>query len=270
MARYHLYFHMKRFIRQPNQMVRYITQEMKSLIIENTPEVYTWTREFHSGREQLSYWISKQPRGTVRNAKIVMSKNNSGQVGISYEKRGAQTIKSLDDYKIFVADKSNGLTKTGQLQFQQSVECYIYCVLGAQAQTRWPIVEKGAMSIQTQEVFKKLVTDTIIQSDQSITIVNMRKAITDTNVISNMAITPGIILVPSDMIILKNKVEGFNNVLTLATNAMTFGKNNKVNFVKSVEKSNDEKIISGKPDQPGLNLLATTLVGGILIAKFIL
>ena len=146
----------------------------------------------------------------------------------------------------------------------------MYCVLGAQAQTRWPIVEKGAMSIQTQEVFKKLVTDTIIQSDQSITIANMRKAIADTNVILNMAITPGIILVPSDTIILKNKVEGFNNVLTLATNAMTFGKNSKVNFVKSVEKSNDEKIISGKPDQPGLNLLATTLVSGILIAKFIL
>ena len=151
----------------------------------------------------------------------------------------------------------------------------MYCVLGAQAQTRWPIVEKGAMSIQTQEVFKKLVADTIIQRDQSITIANMRKAIADTNVILNMAITPDIILVPSDMIILKNKVEGFNNVLTLATNAMTFEKNNKVNFVKSVEKSNeeiisDEKIISGKPDQPGLNLLAITLVGGVLIAKFIL
>ena len=145
----------------------------------------------------------------------------------------------------------------------------MYCVLGAQAQTRWPIVEKGAMSIQTQEVFKKLVADTIIQSNQSITIANMRKAIADTNVILNMAITPRIILVSSDMIILKNKFEGFNNLLTLATNAMTFGKNNKVNFVKSVEKSNEE-IISGKPDQPGLNLLSTTLVGGILIAKFIL
>ena len=43
-------------------------------------------REFHSGHEQLSYWISRQPRGTVRNAKVVMCKNNSGQVGISYEK----------------------------------------------------------------------------------------------------------------------------------------------------------------------------------------
>ena len=103
-------------------------------------------------------------RYRVKDAKVVISKNGSGQVGISYMKRGAQTIKSLDNYKLFIADKPNGLTKIGQLLFQQSVESYVYCVLGAQANTRWPIVEKGAMSIQTQEVFKKLVNDTIIQN----------------------------------------------------------------------------------------------------------
>lgn len=144
---YHLYFHMKRFIGQPNKMSKYITNEMKTLIMKNKPEVYKWTHEFHSGRKQLSYWISKQPRGTIRNARVVMSKNNTGQIGISYMKKGAQTIKSLDDYKLFIAINSNGLTKTGQLLFQQSVESYIYCVLGAQANTRWSIVGKGAMSI---------------------------------------------------------------------------------------------------------------------------
>ena len=60
---------------------------------------------------------------------------------------------------------------------------------------------------------------------------DMRKAIQDTNVILSMAITPGIILIPSNMIILDNKVEGFNNVLTIATNAMKFGVNTKVNYV---------------------------------------
>ena len=37
-------------------------------------------------------------------------------------KRGAQTIRSLENYKLFIASKSNGLTKTGQLLFQQSIE----------------------------------------------------------------------------------------------------------------------------------------------------
>ena len=107
----------------------------------------------------------------------------------------------------------------------------MYCVLGAQAQTRWPIVAQGAKSLQTQQIFHRLVQDTIAQDNPSKAISDMRKAIQDTNVVLNMAITPGLILVPSNMIILKNKVEGYNNVLTIATNAMKFGVNTKVNYV---------------------------------------
>ena len=123
-ARYHLYFHMRRFTRQPSKMSKYITREMETLVLNNKPVVYKWTKEFHSGREQLGYWISKQPRGTIKDARVVMSSNNMGQIGISYMKRGTQTIRSLEDYKLFIATKSNGLTKTGQLLFQQSVESY--------------------------------------------------------------------------------------------------------------------------------------------------
>ena len=62
----------------------------------------------------------------------------------------------------------------------------------------------------------------------------MRKAIKDTNVVLNMAITPGITLIPSNMIILKDKVDGYNNVLTLATNKMKFGINTNVNYFEPV------------------------------------
>ena len=236
-ARYHLYFHMKRFIRQPGKMSKYITQEIETLILNNKPVVYKWTKEFHSEREQLGYWISKQPRGTVKDARVVMSSNNTGQLGISYMKRGSQTIRSLEDHKLFIATKSNGLTKTGQLLFQQSIESFVYCVLGAQANTRWLIVGRGAMSLQTQEVFKKLVNDTIIQSDPTVTISNIRKAIKDTNVVLNMVISPGIILIPSNLIILDKMVAGYNNVLKLATSSMKFGKNDNVNYFKPSEES---------------------------------
>ena len=234
-ARYHLYFHMRRFIRQPSKMSKYITQEIETTVLNNKPVVYKWTKEFHSGREQLGYWISKQPRGTIKDARVVMSNNGAGQIGISYMKRGAQTIRSLDDYKLFVASKSNGLTRTGQLLFQESIESFVYCVLGSQANTRWPIVGRGAMSLQTQEVFKKLVGDTIIQSDHTVTISNMRKAIKDTNVVLNMVISPGIILIPSNLIILNKMIPGYNNVLKLATKGMRFGKNDKVNYFKPSE-----------------------------------
>ena len=287
-ARYHLYYHMKRFMRQPNKMSRYITQEMKKLIMDNKPEVFKWTREFHSGKEQLGYWLSKQPRGTIRNAKVVMSANNSGQLGISYMKKGAQTIKSLDDYKIFIATKSDGLTKTGQLLFQQSVESYVYCVLGAQANTRWSIVGRGALSIQTQEVFKKLVNDTIIQSDQTVTIANMRKVIKDTNVVLNMAISPGVILIPSNLIILDKMEVGYNNILKLAASGMKFSKNDEVNYVKPKASASEPEPKATTVSEPKVNkpevsvttvsepkgysdvyLLAVALISGSLISRFI-
>ena len=45
-----------------------------------------------------------------------------------------------------------------------------------------------------------------------------------------MVISPGIILVPSNMFILKEKLSGYNNVLTLATKKMRFGLNSNVNY----------------------------------------
>ena len=297
-ARYHLYFHMRRFIRQPGKMSKYITREMETIVLNNKPVVYKWTKEFHSRKEQLGYWLSKQPRGTIRDARVVMSSNNTGQLGISYMKRGAQTIRSLDDYKLFVASKSNGLTRTGQLLFQQSIESFIYCVLGAQANTRWPIVGKGAMSLQTQEVFKKLVNDTIIQSDPTVTISNMRKAIKDTNVVLNTAISPGIILIPSNLIILDKMVAGYNNVLKLATKGMKFGKNEDVNYFKPSESGSTSvntgsssvnvrstsvntrsspvnKELKSVRSEPKMNeseliLLIITTAGGALISKFLI
>ena len=135
----------------------------------------------------------------------------------------------MSDYGLFVAQKSNGLTPLGQLLFQQSVESFVYSVLGSQAATRWSIVSQGAKSSQTQVEFRKIVHDTIVEDDQTITIGNMRKAIADTHVILNTAISPGMILIPGDMIILTEEILGFNNILTVADSTMKFGLNDKVN-----------------------------------------
>lgn len=94
-AQYHLYYHMKRFIRQPSKMRRFVTRQMETIILNNKPVVYEWTKEFHYGREALPWWVNQQPKRTVRhvllscNARVVISKNHTGQIGISYEKRQA-------------------------------------------------------------------------------------------------------------------------------------------------------------------------------------
>ena len=141
------------------------------------------------------------------------------------------TNKSDDDWTTLIEGDSNGLTKTGQKLFQLAAESNVYSVLGAQAQTRWPIVGQGAKSLQTQDIFHKLVKDTVTQVDPVKAISEMRLAIKNTNVVLNLAISPGLILIPSDMIILKKKVAGYNNTLTLATKEMKFGVNEEVNKV---------------------------------------
>ena len=141
------------------------------------------------------------------------------------------------DYRSFIAFHSEGLTEIGQKLFQESLESFNYCVLGAEARTRWSIVGKGAKSSQTQDVFRKIVEDTIVQNDTTVLISNMRTSIQATNVVLNLAVVPNVILMPSNFVILDKKIEGYNNVLTTAIDEMSFGVNKDVNYAKPKPKT---------------------------------
>ena len=162
-----------------------------------------------------------------------MTKNNTGILGIDYKEVTKVVNDSDTDWMCFIKHDSDGLTKTGQI-LQLAIASYVYTVLVSQAQTRWAIVNQGAKSLQTQQIFHRLVKDTIAQDDPIKSISDMR-TVKNTNVVLNMAIMPGIILIPSSVIILEKKVDGYNNVLTLATNTMKFGVNTNVNYVKPVQ-----------------------------------
>ena len=58
----------------------------------------------------------------------------------------------------------------------------------------------------------------------------MRAAIKNANVVLDMTITPGVILIPSKMLILEEPIPVYNNVLTMATKDMTFGVNKDLNY----------------------------------------
>ena len=81
---------------------------------------------------------------------------------------------------------------------------------------------------------------------------NMRRAIQDTNVVLNLAISPGVILIPSRMVILEKPIQGYSNILTNATSKMTFGINSKVNYVGIKKKDTPKKV--HQPDTPTSHL----------------
>ena len=59
----------------------------------------------------------------------------------------------------------------------------------------------------------------------------MNKAVSDTNVVLNLAVSPSLWLLPSSVVILKNPIDGYNNKLRIASEKMRFGINLNVNFV---------------------------------------
>ena len=229
--RFYVYYHMSRFLRTPDKMDKYVIKEMTNLIQKNLPVKKVWTKKYHQGKETISAWLNKQAnKNNIRSARHYGG-GVGGVIGIEYEEVSeVLPMDESNDWKKFFQDDSDGVTQTGQLFLQKAAEAYVYCVLGAQAQTRWRIVGDGAKSLQTQEVFAKLVKDTVAQDDDKVLITNMRTAVKATNVVLNLAILPKLILIPSDLLFLKEKIPGYNNTLTLATKTMKFGENEGLNF----------------------------------------
>ena len=241
-ARYCVYYHLKRFLKNPDRLGSYLTEDLREIVKNNLRVRKIWRRKFERTKAELNYWYSQQEnKENIRNYRYVRGSVFSGVLGIEYEEIDLVIPNDVEkDWTSFVKEDSDGLTKTGQKLLQMAIESYVYSVLSLQAEPRWPIVGQGAKSLQTQDIFHGLVKDTLVQDDPVKNISNMRTAIENTNVLLNLVICPGIILIPSSMIILKQKVAGYNNYLTLATKDMKFGVNENLNKIKPVPQTGNE------------------------------
>ena len=176
-ARYYIYYHTKRFTDDLRKMNPYITEDVREHVKANLQTKTSWVNKFVRTRKNISLWYQQHPnKHNIRNYKYRMSKNHTGILGIDYQKVSKVENNSDTDWMCFIKEDSDSLTKTGQKLFQLAVESYVYTVLGAQAQTRWSIVSQGAKSLQTQEIFHRLVKDTISQDDPVKAISDMRLA----------------------------------------------------------------------------------------------
>ena len=234
-VRFHLHFHLSRFMRNPKLLDQYLTGDDIRTIRKYTPIRETWEKRSDCSHANLRTWYYDKPvseQRRIRRQKYHLTKYGGSSIEYEYL-TGRLPFDVENDYKTLIPKTSRGLTKVGQKLFQQSIEAFVYSVLGAQAKTRWSITGQGAKSLQTQEVFRKVARDTVVQNDVTVTISNMRTAITSTHVVLNFAIMPGLILIPSDLRILTKPIPGFSNVLTVAKNGMMFGKNEKVNYTSN-------------------------------------
>ena len=130
----------------------------------------------------------------------------------------------------FVPDKAEGLTQAGLSRINQSIEAFVYCVLGAQVNVRSSILGDGGRAKEAQTEFLVLLEESIRQPNLSKSVQRYQLAVDEAKVRLNLAVAPGTWLMPARMVLNTGSVAGYNNQLRQATPNMQLGVNNSVNL----------------------------------------
>ena len=130
----------------------------------------------------------------------------------------------------FVPDKAEGLTQAGLSRINQSIETFVYCVLGSQVNVRSSILGDGGRAKEAQTEFLVLLEEAIRQPNLSKSVQRYQLAVDEAKVRLNLAVAPGTWLMPARMVINTGSVAGYNNQLRQATPNMMLGVNNSVNL----------------------------------------
>ena len=130
----------------------------------------------------------------------------------------------------FVPNKAEGLTQAGLSRINQSIEAFVYCVLGAQVNVRSSILGDGGRAKEAQTEFLVLLEEAIRRPNLSKSVQRYQLAVDEAKVRLNMAVAPGTWLMPARMVINTGSVSGYNNQLRQATPNMKLGVNNSVNL----------------------------------------
>ena len=134
----------------------------------------------------------------------------------------------------FCPNVAEGLTQAGLSRINQSIEAFVYCVLGSQVNVRSSILGTGGRAKEAQSEFLVLVEDAIRQPDLAKSVQRYQLAVDEAKVRLNLAVCPGAWLMPASMVINTESTIGYNNQLKQAVPGMKLGVNDEVN--KSTKK----------------------------------
>ena len=134
-----------------------------------------------------------------------------------------------NQYDWFAPKTSAGLSQAGLSRINQSIEAFVYCILGAQVNVRSSILGVGGRVKEAQTEFLTLTEDAIRQSDLAKSVQRYQLAVDEAKVRLNLAVCPGAWLMPARMIINTESTVGYNNKLKQAAPGMKLGVNNDVN-----------------------------------------
>ena len=151
-----------------------------------------------------------------------------------------ENTEARNQYEYFLCPVSHGLTSAGLSRINQSIESFCYAILGSQVDVRSSISGSQGSAIETQRQFLSMVEDAIRNPNISKSVQRFQLAIQSAKVRLNLAISPGLWLLPSKMVVNTESVVGYNNKLKKATTFMRIGVNSDLNIPvrRSTQKHN--------------------------------
>ena len=136
---------------------------------------------------------------------------------------------AIAQYSWFVPSRGIGLTRRGMGRINRSLEAFVYCVLGAQVNIRSGIVGNSGGAVEAQQEMLKLFESAVIEENLSTSVQRYQLAVQEAKLRLDLAIAPGIWLMPSNLVINTESIVGYNNELQKADEKMKFGVNASVN-----------------------------------------
>jgi len=121
------------------------------------------------------------------------------------------------------------LTQAGLSRINQSIEAFVYCVLGAQVNVRSSILGSGGRAKEAQSEFLVLMEDSIRQPDLAQSVQRYQVEVDQATVRLNLAVAPMAWLMPANMIINTASIVGYNK-LKQAVPETKLGVNNELNI----------------------------------------
>ena len=141
-----------------------------------------------------------------------------------------ENTEARNQYEYFLCPVSHGLTSAGLSRINQTIESFCYAILGSQVDVRSSIAGSQGSAIETQRQFLSMVENAIRNPDISKSVQRFQLAIESAKVRLDLAISPGLWLLPSKMVVNTESVVGYNNKLKKATSFMRIGVNSDLNI----------------------------------------
>lgn len=131
-------------------------------------------------------------------------------------------------------------------RINQSIEAFVYCVLGAQVNVRSSILGSDGSLKEAQRECLILIEDAVRQPNISKSVQRFQLAINEAKVRLDLAISPGTWLMASNLILNTQSTIGYNNSLKKADSYMKMVVNNEIN---KDFRNVGVKMMSGKRDK---------------------